>query len=288
MTYSEALKKGIRLLEEAEVPNAHFDGEELLLFAVQKERGWLLANKIEPMAKSDEERYFSCIDRRCQRIPLQHILGRQDFMGLSFFVNESVLCPRIDTESLVEQVQKQLDELFVEEPIHKRKLLDLCTGSGCIAISCFVYAKKKGYPLSVYATDISSDALAVAKKNCKLNHAEATLREGDLFTPVEGETFDLIVSNPPYIPRDVIGTLMPEVRIHEPFSALCGGDDGLDFYKRITGEASKYLNPGGRLLCEIGFLQGKDVSEMFKASGLCDVKVHKDLANNDRIVSGHL
>ena len=288
MTYSEALEKGICFLEKAEVPNAHFDGEELLLFAVQKERGWLLANKSEPMAKTDEERYFSCIDRRCQRIPLQHILGRQDFMGLSFFVNESVLCPRIDTESLVEQVHKQLDALFADEPDHKRKLLDLCTGSGCIAISCFVYAKEKGYPLSVYATDILGDALSVAKKNCELNQAEVTLKEGDLFAPVEGETFDVITANPPYIQEDVFETLMPEVRLHEPKLALSGGADGLDYYRRITAEAASYLNPGGFLFCEIGFNQGEHVKDFFMLHHFSDVTVQKDLAGNDRVVFGHL
>ena len=304
MTYIEALQKGITELEKAQVPNAHFDGEELLLFAAKMSRAIYLLSQREEMPPDLEEEFFSCIKRRCERVPLQHILGYQDFMGLSFLVNENVLCPRQDTESLVEKTYEILDEMFLCDGISKyenvvpirknqkggrgRSVLDLCTGSGCIAITLAMYAKENGYPLSVTATDASPEALHVAEQNAATYKADVNLLQGDLFSAVEGETFDLIISNPPYIPRKVIEGLMPEVRDHEPHGALDGGEDGLYFYRRITSEAPAYLNENGYLIFEIGFDQGRDVSEMLKANGFIDVEVHKDLAGNDRIALGHL
>ncbi|MCR4797366.1 MAG: peptide chain release factor N(5)-glutamine methyltransferase [Lachnospiraceae bacterium] len=305
MTYNEALQAGIAELEKAQVPNAHFDAEELLLFATKMSRAIYLLSRRETVPEDLLEVYFSCIKRRCERVPLQHILGYQDFMGYSFKVNENVLCPRQDTESLVEKAYEILDEMFLRDgfskfenvvPIRRssennaagRKALDLCTGSGCIAICLDLYAKENGFPLSVTATDASEDALSVAKENASHHKADIRFLQGDLFDAAGDEKYDMIISNPPYIPKKVIEGLMPEVRDHEPHGALDGGEDGLYFYRRITSEAPAYLTERGYLICEIGFNQGKDVSEMLKSNGFMDVEVHKDLAGNDRIVLGHL
>ena len=282
MTYFDAEKKGIGMLEGASVPNAHFDGEELLLFVTDFSKADYLLHKMDEMPKDIEDRYFDAIKTRMNRIPLQHIIGVQDFMGLLFEVNEDVLCPRLDTESVVE---KALDlAVKYKEPT----VLDLCTGSGCIAISMYHYLKEAKKKVSVTAVDASEKALNMAKKNALKNKAYIEFLHGDLFAPVEDRKFDFIISNPPYIPSVVVDGLMPEVKDHEPRMALDGDADGLRFYRLISEQAPKYLKEGGTLIYEIGFNQGPDVRDIMMELGYNDVHVEKDLAGNDRIAFGFL
>ncbi|MCR5546519.1 MAG: peptide chain release factor N(5)-glutamine methyltransferase [Lachnospiraceae bacterium] len=282
MTYFDAVKYGIEKLEEAQVPNARFDAEELLLFVADFSKSDYLLHKIDEIKEEELLSYKEVIEKRCKRIPLQHIIGVQDFMGLMFEVNEDVLCPRLDTESVVEKAYDLIDAY--ESP----KILDLCTGSGCIAVSMYHHVKKQKKKVAVYAVDASEKALNVAKKNALNNRAYIEFFLGDLFEPVSDESFDMIISNPPYIPSLVVDGLMPEVRDHEPRMALDGDEDGLKFYRLISKEGKHHLHEGGVLIFEIGFNQGKDVETIMKNDGYLDVTIQKDLAGNDRIAFGHL
>ena len=218
--------------------------------------------------------------RRCERVPLQYLMGECEFMGYPFFVDERVLIPRQDTECLVEKAMEHL-KIWQSDGKSSPKILDLCTGSGCIGISI-----KKLFPeSSVTLSDISEGALAVAGKNAENLQAEVTLIQGDLFENIKGK-FDFILSNPPYIPTKVIEGLMPEVRDHEPHLALDGTEDGLFFYRRIVRESVSRLKEGGMLLFEIGQEQGADLREMMEKEGFSRIEIWKDLAGLDRIVIG--
>ena len=283
MTYDEALKSGIAYLEKHSVPNAHFDAEELLLYLAEFSKADFLMHRIDEIPENLENDYVLLLEQRGQRIPLQHIIGEQDFMGLTFLVNSDVLCPRLDTESVVERALQLAGKY--ENP----KILDLCTGSGCIAISMYHFLKQEKKKISVDAVDLSEKALEVAKKNAFSNRAYIEFYQGDLFEPLTTEKkYDMIISNPPYIPSRVIDGLMPEVRDHEPRTALDGDEDGLKFYRLISDHARNYLAPGGCLVYEIGFNQGRDVSEIMNSLGYKNVSVEKDLAQNDRIALGFL
>lgn len=283
MTYDEALKNGIAYLEKHSVPNAHFDAEELLLYLAEFSKADFLMHRIDEIPENLENDYVLLLEQRGQRIPLQHIIGEQDFMGLTFLVNSDVLCPRLDTESVVERALQLAGKY--ENP----KILDLCTGSGCIAISMYHFLKQEKKKISVDAVDLSEKALEVAKKNAFSNRAYIEFYQGDLFEPLTTEKkYDMIISNPPYIPSRVIDGLMPEVRDHEPRTALDGDEDGLKFYHLISDHAREHLAVGGCLIYEIGFNQGEDVSAIMKDLGYKEVKIEKDLAQNDRIVYGFL
>ena len=229
-------------------------------------------------------RFRKMICLRSQRIPLQQITGHQEFMGLDFLVNEHVLCPRQDTEVLVETVLKALPEINVirRDEDAELQILDLCAGSGCIGISLERLAP---VPINVLAADISDEAIAVAKANaqglgCECYH----IIKSDLFEQITG-TFDVIVSNPPYIPSADIETLEDEVRLHEPRLALDGDEDGLAFYRRISEAAPEHLKAGGRIYYEIGYDQGEAVSQILAENGFTDIRVIKDLAGLDRVVA---
>ena len=277
------------------------DAKLLLFEALHLDLVHFLMDRLRPLSEQDAKvqeqirTYRGMIAKRASRIPLQQILGSQEFMGLDFFVNEHVLIPRQDTETLVELVLQ-------EQQGPEKKLLDLCTGSGCIAISLAV---KGGYR-SVTATDLSEEALKVAERNAKM-HGFAMVsytetqaapeqaghpfifRQGDLFTAMpqsEAGTFDIITSNPPYIPSAVIEELEPEVRDHEPRGALDGTADGLYFYRILAEECGKHLTPGGHVYFEIGYDQGAAVKELLDAHGFQDTKVIKDLPGKDRVVCG--
>lgn len=283
MTYDEALKSGIAYLEKHSVPNAHFDAEELLLYLAKFSKADFLMHRIDEIPENLENDYVLLLEQRGQRIPLQHIIGEQDFMGLTFLVNSDVLCPRLDTESVVERALQLAGKY--ENP----KILDLCTGSGCIAISMYHFLKQEKKKISVDAVDLSEKALEVAKKNAFSNRAYIEFYQGDLFEPLTTEKkYDMIISNPPYIPSRVIDGLMPEVRDHEPRTALDGDEDGLKFYRLISQQARKFLSPGGCLVYEIGFNQGRDVSDIMNELGYKNVSIEKDLAQNDRIAYGFL
>lgn len=277
MIYRECYDAGKRLLTEAGLEEAALDARLLLEHVCGTNRNDLLVHGDREVTSQMQEQYFDNISRRQARIPLQHITGVQEFMGLEFAVNEHVLIPRQDTEILVEEVMKDEHD--------GSRILDMCTGSGCILISLLHYSNW----CEGVGADISASALKVAEQNaCKLLPQEKrpTFIESDLFEQVEG-TFDIIVSNPPYIKTAVIDTLMPEVKDHEPMQALDGTEDGLFFYRKIVDAASAHLNRGGRLYFEIGHDQGAEVSALMESAGFTQVRVIKDYAGLDRVVRGN-
>ena len=284
MTLYDLLTEGSAALLQAGDTDGENDAKLLLFEVFHLDLVHFLMDRLRPLSESDAETqekmqtYRGMIAKRASRIPLQQILGSQEFMGLEFYVNEHVLIPRQDTETLVELVLQ-------EQQGREKKLLDLCTGSGCIAISLAV---KGGYE-SVTATDLSEEALKVAERNAKTHQKKIIFRQGDLFSALpqtEAGTFDIITSNPPYIPTAVIATLEPEVREHEPMMALDGTEDGLRFYRQIAQEAGTWLKPGGAISLEIGYDQGEAVSGLLREAGFDKVRVVKDLPGKDRVVCG--
>ena len=273
MTLREAWNLGKKRLTAAEVPDADLDAWYLLEWCTGVSSSHYLAYPDEIISHDQEEQYRASLVKRERRIPLQQITGEQEFMGLSFYVNEHVLIPRQDTEILVEETAK-----FLRDGM---QFLDLCTGSGCILLS--LLHLKPG--VEGTGVDLSPEALKVAEKNRERLGAKAALIQSDLFDKIES-AFDVIVSNPPYIKRAEIETLMDEVRLHEPYMALDGHEDGLYFYRKIAEEAPKYLRAGGGLFLEIGCDQGACVAELLRQQGFADVKVVKDLAGLDRVVEG--
>lgn len=273
MTYREAVEFGTKCLTDAGVPDAALDAWYLLQMVCNIERSYYYVHGEEDITQDAQKEYEIAVQKRAEHIPLQYIIGEQEFMGLRFKVNSNVLIPRQDTETLVEQVLK------IVKP--GMKVLDLCTGSGCVLISVL----KNAPELTGMGSDISKTALLVAKENAKLHEVDAEWVRSDLFDNIT-ETFDVIMANPPYIPTGEILSLMPEVRDFEPENALDGGADGLDFYRKITGQVKDYLNPGGYVYMEIGYDQGEAVSELMRNAGFTEVEVIKDLARNDRVVKG--
>ena len=279
MTLREALIEGTRELEEAHIPDSKFDARILLLHASNITYSRFLASSTDPMEEDSLRKYRTYLKMRTERIPLQHITGEQDFMGYSFRVNEHVLIPRQDTETLV---------LLAEEEIKKtnaKKVLDLCTGSGCIGISLFLRMKEAGRPIDVTLSDLSEEALAVAKENANLLNTNICFTKSDLFEEIDS-SYDVIVSNPPYIPSHVIPGLMPEVRDHDPMMALDGGEDGLFIYRKLIPQAYERLQDKGSIFLEIGYDQGGSVSLIMREAGFNGVTVAQDLAGNDRVVYG--
>lgn len=273
MTFREAISKGEKRLESAGVTDAKMDAWLLLTMACKIDHTYYYMHMDEDMDPEQIHEYESLVDKRSERIPLQYITGEQEFMGLSFYVNSNVLIPRQDTETLVEEALKRTRPGM--------KVLDMCTGSGCVLISIM----KNATDIEGYGYDISKQALIVAKENAKRNDVSAIFERSDLFDEVT-EQFDVIVSNPPYIPTGDIAGLMPEVAEFEPVQALDGKEDGLHFYRRMIAEAKEYLVPGGMILFEIGCDQGQAVSDMMRFAGYEQVQVVKDLAGNDRVVMG--
>lgn len=275
MTYREAIKLGEEVLSMANVADAKTDAWLLLSMVCRMERSFYYLHMEEDLPEEELKEYEIALKKRAEHIPLQYIVGETEFMGLKFKVNSSVLIPRQDTETLVEEALK------VVKP--GTKVLDLCTGSGCIIVSILHNVPE----VEGYAIDISRQALNVAKENAKLNDVSVVFERSDVFDNVSG-TYDVIVSNPPYIRTQEIVKLMPEVQAFEPMEALDGKEDGLYFYQKIIAESKDYLNPEGRLLFEIGYDQGETVSAMMRDAGFKDVQVVKDLARNDRVVTGRL
>ena len=273
MTYREAVEFGTKCLTDAGVPDAALDAWYLLQMVCRIERSYYYVHGEEDITQDAQKEYEIAVQKRAEHIPLQYIIGEQEFMGLRFKVNSNVLIPRQDTETLVEQVLK------IVKP--GMKVLDLCTGSGCVLISVL----KNAPELTGMGSDISKTALLVAKENAKLHEVDAEWVRSDLFDNIT-ETFDVIMANPPYIPTGEILSLMPEVRDFEPENALDGGEDGLDFYRKIAGQVKDYLNPGGYVYMDIGYDQGEAVSELMRNAGFTEVEVIKDLARNDRVVKG--
>ena len=273
MTYREAVEFGTKCLTDAGVPDAALDAWYLLQMVCRIERSYYYVHGEEDITQDAQKEYEIAVQKRAEHIPLQYIIGEQEFMGLRFKVNSNVLIPRQDTETLVEQVLK------IVKP--GMKVLDLCTGSGCVLISVL----KNAPELTGVGSDISKTALLVAKENAKMHEVDADWIRSDLFDNIT-ETFDVIMANPPYIPTGEILSLIPEVRDFEPENALDGGADGLDFYRKIAGQVKGYLNPGGYVYMEIGYDQGEAVSELMRNAGFTEVEVSKDLARNDRVGKG--
>lgn len=277
MKLTELLGEGKEILRRAGIDEWELDAWYLLEYAgsyAKDERFLHPGREVEP---EHERHYRELLGERSRHVPLQHLTGVQDFMGFSFYVNEDVLIPRQDTEILVEEVLKNLHDGM--------EILDMCTGSGCILISLLRYSND----CAGLGVDISGGALRVAEKNAQniLSGFSGKVRflESDLFENVE-EMFDVIVSNPPYIPAGDMEGLMPEVRDYEPRIALDGGEDGLVFYRKILEGSRSHLKKGGMLFFEIGYDQGRAVSKMMRETGFLDVQVRKDYAGLDRVVFG--
>ena len=280
MTYFEAYRQVRDRLLAAEVPEPDIDARYLVEFVGDfTEAGYLLERDSE-MPEETFRRLEDLTDRRCKREPLQYILGSQEFMGLPFICNKDCLIPRQDTEILVERAMNAV--MLLRNRGEQISYIDLCTGSGCIAVSL---TKLCGLD-HAEATDISEAALRVAARNAAGNGVLLKLYESDLFEKVNGR-FNIITANPPYIDTGLIKTLIPEIWEYEPMTALDGGEDGLIFYRRISSEAPKFLTRGGYMLFEIGDTQGEAVSDIMKDAGFENISVHKDLAGMDRVVEGN-
>mgnify|MGYP000012420413 FL=1 len=274
MTYREAIVSGEKSLCEAGIADARNDAWLLLTMACKIDHTYYYMHIDEEMPEELQHEFEVLIKKRAERVPLQYITGEQEFMGMTFHVNSNVLIPRQDTETLVEEALK------VVKP--GMKVLDMCTGSGCVLISIL----KNVHGTGGYGYDISKQAINVAKENAKLNDVPAIFERSNLFEDVADETFDVIVSNPPYIRSDEIPFLMPEVSEFEPHEALDGKEDGLFFYRKIIQESPDYLTDGGYLLFEIGYDQGEAVKNLMEAQDFACVEIKKDLAGLDRLVFG--
>lgn len=279
MTYREAYNKGIQLLKEAGNSESEIDSFYLLEYATGITRSMYY---LDQNCSVDDEKcklYMNYIERACGGEPVDYIIGTRSFYGLDFKVNKHVLIPRQDTEHLVEMA---LTELKKAESV---SYLDLCTGSGCIAVTIAHELFKHGVIYKATASDISEDALLVATENAKRNNVDVTFIHSDMFENITGQ-FDLIVSNPPYIPDGEISNLEKKVTEHEPHIALFGGKDGLDFYKIIVKECKSHLTKNGMLMLEIGYDQGESVPALLSKEGYKNIKVIKDYNGLDRVVVG--
>ncbi len=293
MRVKELLEMGEKQLRECEVADAAIDNKLLFCYLMHVPTSRLILEYQHVVHDEQCDAYFELLDRRCAGEPLQYITGVQEFMGLPFKVNPSVLIPRQDTEILVENAVSVMNEnkLNGEElPLKTRRywdILDLCTGSGAIGVSVARLADKVGLKLT--CSDISEDALAVARENAQKNEVTAEFVQGDLFAPFRKRfrrrRFDIIFSNPPYIRSAVIPSLQREINEHEPILALDGGEDGMSFYRRIVAEAPDFLKKDGVLMMEIGFDQLEEVTALMEETHRYDhIQGLRDLAGLDRVV----
>jgi len=269
------LADGAKMLTQAGIDEAELDARYILEYITGLNSAQYFIHSEDIIEKDKAEEFFRLIERRSKRIPLSYVIGTRDFFGLTFKVDENVLIPEQETELLVEEVIKHSEG---------KSVLDMCTGSGCIAISIALFGK----PSKVAASDISEKALEVARENAKsLKAGEISFIQGDMFENVT-DKFDIIVSNPPYIETGEIDELMPEVRDYIPRLALDGDIDGLKFYRIISKEAVKKLNKNGRIFYEIGYNQSRAVASILLENGFTDVKIMKDYSGLDRIVMAKL
>lgn len=276
MLIKEAIKKGMIDLKINNIENPNLKARLLMQYILNKPRQYLLTHDDEELSKVQQQEYLKNIKKITKGTPLQHITHSQEFMKMNFYVNQEVLIPRPDTEILVEETIK------IAKQMKARKILDLCTGSGAIAVSIAKYVENA----EIIAIDISEKALRVAKLNAKNNEVEnkVTFIKSDLFENVKKEKYDIIVSNPPYIKRDIIKKLDKEVQ-NEPNIALDGGYDGLDFYRKIVSEGFDYLKYEGYLCLEIGYDQNEDVTSIIKEEEKYgNTYSKKDLNGNNRII----
>ena len=276
----EAIKIAKNQLADAGIHDAENDAKELYCHLMGLDRVGLMMRWTEIIQDNRIDAYFDLIARRAAHTPLQHITGTQEFMGMTFKVNENVLIPRMDTETLVHEAVKYLET--------GGEVLDVGTGSGAIGISIAKLCPRTKVTLS----DISDAALETAKENAALNKVKVKAVQSDILSAFKGKLrmkkFDMIISNPPYIATDVISGLEPEVKDHEPMLALDGGADGLDFYRAIAKDVPNHLKKDGMLMLEIGYDQGETVPMLLDETGCFDrIEIIKDISGNDRVVSAH-
>ncbi len=306
MTIRDAVRRGAEKLKAAGIESAIRESGIILCFVIKSDKAFLYSHDDEELSETDEKKFFALVAKRAEGTPLQYITGHQEFMSLDFFVNNHVLIPRHDTEILVETViswcRERRDLCLCRERYElglcrerrdpnncagsrKIRILDMGTGSGCIAVSLAYYLDD----VEIIAVDISEKAIETALYNAKINGVDSRIKfvKSDLFASIKDyEKFDVIVSNPPYIPTCQINELKDEVRHHEPIEALDGGKDGLVFYKRITKDALSYLKPGGLLAFETGFDQARGVADIMRREGYTDIRIFRDLAGIERVVTG--
>ena len=276
MTIRQAIEKGVIELKVANVETPKLKARLLMQYVLNKTRQYIIVHDTENLLEVKQNEYFRCIDKLKKGYPIEHITHQKEFMKLNFFVNGDVLIPRQDTEILVEEVIKISKEMRV------KKILDLCTGSGAIAVSLAKYLPES----EITAIDISHKAIKMAKRNAIFHNVEnrITFLESNLFDNLPDQKYDIIVSNPPYVKRDIIKKLDKQVQ-KEPYIALDGGYDGLDFYRKIIKQAYEFLKYNGYLCLEIGFDQKEEVTELIKNEGqYSKVYCKKDLCDNDRVI----
>ncbi len=276
MKIEELLREGKKVLEKNNIEEASIISRSLLQYVLKIDRNKLVINKDEEVENNKENEYIGYIKEVAAGKPVQYITNKQEFMGLSFFVDENVLIPQPDTEILVEEAIKYANQ--IKENV---EILDMCTGSGCIGVALAKHVKNA----KVTLVDISTKALEVAKKNAKENEVKEKVNfiQSDMFENIKSK-FDVIVSNPPYIKTKVINELDLQVQ-NEPHLALDGGENGLKFYEILINEAPKYLKENGKIFLEIGYDQKKEVEELARNSKLYkEIETVKDLANNDRVI----
>ena len=291
LNIQELKKIGIQELTKYNIDDAVIKANVLLQFVLNMEKAEILINSTKIVNENNILAYLSHIKEIINGRPIQYITNNQSFMGIDFYVDENVLIPQPDTELLVEETIKKIEELKIREKEYTNskgmiRILDLCTGSGAIAISIGNYIEENNIKkIEIYASDISKKALEIARKNNILNNKNINIKfiNSDMFKNIN-EKFDIIVSNPPYIEQDIIPELPKEVQ-NEPHIALDGGDDGLNFYRIIAEEGRKYLNENGYILLEIGYNQKESVGKIFSVSKeYCNIKCLKDLSGNNRVV----
>ncbi|WP_427337882.1 peptide chain release factor N(5)-glutamine methyltransferase [Caloranaerobacter sp. DY30410] len=287
-TIKSLLQEGIEILNEGNLKTPLLDAQLILCYTLGVDKLYIYTHRDDKVSDEAVDNFFEFINRRKEGYPVQYIIGRQEFMGLDFNVAEGVLVPRPDTEILVEKVIEIVNNSFLKDK-KRVNIVDIGTGSGAITLSLAYYLKNA----FVYSIDISKKALDVAVENCKKFELEdrVLFLEGSLFKPLSTlnleNNVDIIVSNPPYIPTDEIEKLQIEVSKYEPRIALDGGKDGLDYYREIVKDLSKYLTNNGVVAFEIGYNQGQDVKKLLENSGLFKkIEIIKDLAGHDRVVVG--
>ena len=287
MRIKDVIEKGRNLLIENNIEDSFIIIRQLLCKTLKVDKQYLIINDDKEIKKEEYELFMNYIEQIKKGMPLQYITNKQEFMRINFYVDKNVLIPQPDTEILVENVLKICENIKKQKEENKEevRVLDLCTGSGAIAISLDSILKEKNINASVYASDISNEALEVAKKNNNLNNTNVKFINSNLFENIIEKEFDIIVSNPPYIRTDVIENELSKQVKEEPILALDGGIDGLDFYRKIISKANNFFNNSGYLCLEIGYDQKKEVINLLKENKeYIEIKAIKDLSNNDRCI----
>lgn len=281
MTILELRKMGRKKLIDNQIDDATIKADILLQFVLNMNKTELIIKQEQEVIEKDKYTYLSYIKEIVNGKPVQYITKEQEFMNLKFYVDENVLIPQPDTEILVEEAIKKINEI---KKVKNIKVLDLCTGSGAIAVSIKKYADNSKKNVEVYASDISENAIKIANKNAKRNNVKINFILSDMFKKIKEKDFDIILSNPPYIETTTIDTLSKEVQ-NEPYIALNGGEDGLEFYRIIAKNGYNYLTKNGSILLEIGYNQKEKVIQIFDdTKKYSEIKNKKDLSGNDRLI----